>query len=79
MRGGFGGRGSAGSVDDAAANGEGPHPSPGPGAEVRVRCRMVVLMQRCVDAVHRRCGEHMPPRAQLRLLSVLQARPWQHV
>ncbi len=44
-------------------------------AEVRCRARTAVLMQRCVAAVHRRCGDAMPPGAQLRLLSVLQARP----
>lgn len=57
------------------AGGEGLSPTalPSPGAEARARCRMAVLMQRCVDSVHRRCGEHMPPRVQLRLLTVLQA------
>jgi len=44
-------------------------------AEVRCRARTAVLMQRCVAAVHQRCGDAMPPGAQLRLLSVLQARP----
>lgn len=61
---------------EGAAPGEGVDPSPSAGAEVRARCRMAVLMQRCLDAVHRRCGEQMPPQAQLRLLAVLQARPF---
>ncbi len=61
---------------EGAAPGEGVDPSPSTGAEVRARCRMAVLMQRCLDTVHRRCGAQMPPQTQLRLLAVLQARPF---
>lgn len=61
---------------EGAAPGQGVDSNPGTGAEVRARCRMAVLMQRCLDTVHRRCGAQMPPQTQLRLLAVLQARPF---